>query len=98
MATLSPSRAVNPRLGSYYGIFLSAFAAIALMSLILDGLGFKSAMLSLAMLFGPLLLYIGIGVATQASDPLDFFAAGRRVPAFFNGLLLAMSAFGATGL
>lgn len=98
MANLSPSRAVNPRLGSYFGIFLSAFAAIALMSLILYGLGIDAPMLSLAMLVGPLALYAGIGAATHATDPLDFFAAGRRVPAFFNGLVLAMSAFGATGL
>lgn len=98
MATLSSSRAVNPRLGSYFGIFLSGFAAIALMSLILQGLGVENRLLSLAMLLGPLALYTGIGLATHASDPLDFFAAGRRVPAFFNGLVLAMSAFGATGL
>lgn len=98
MAILSPSRAVNPRLGSYFGIFLSGFAAIALTSLILQGLGVDLSILSLAMLLGPIALYAGIGIATHASDPLDFFAAGRRVPAFFNGLLLAMSAFGATGL
>ncbi len=98
MAILSPSRAVNPRLGSYFGIFLSGFAAIALTSLILQGLGVDLSILSLAMLLGPIALYAGIGIATHASDPLDFFAAGRRVPAFFNGLVLAMSAFGATGL
>lgn len=98
MANLSPSRAVNPRLGSYFGIFLSAFAAIALLSLILYGLGIDIPVLSLAMLLGPLGLYAGIGLSTHATDPLDFFAAGRRVPAFFNGLVLAMSAFGATGL
>ncbi len=98
MAILSPSRAVNPRLGSYFGIFLSAFAALALMSLILQGLGVEGRALSLAMLLGPLLFYVAIGAATQTSDALDFFAAGRRVPAFFNGLVLAMSAFGATGL
>jgi cation/acetate symporter len=98
MAILSPSRAVNPRLGSYFGIFLSGFAAIALTSLILQGLGVELSILSLAMLLGPIALYASIGIATHASDPLDFFAAGRRVPAFFNGLVLAMSAFGATGL
>jgi cation/acetate symporter len=98
MAILSPSRAVNPRLGSYFGIFLSGFTAIALMSFILYGLGVDPSTLSLAMLLGPIGLYVAIGIATHASDPLDFFAAGRRVPAFFNGLVLAMSAFGATGL
>lgn len=98
MAVLSPSRSVNPRLGSYFGIFVSCFAAIALMSLVLQGLGVDLPLLSLAMLLVPVVLYAGIGVATHTNDPLDYFAAGRRVPAFFNGLVLAMSAFGATGL
>ncbi len=98
MAALSPTRAVNPRLGAYFGIFLSCFLAIALMTLILEGLGVDLGVLRLAMLLGPVALYAGIGVATHTSDPLDFFAAGRRVPAFFNGLVLAMAAFGATGL
>lgn len=98
MATISPARAVNPRLGAYFGIFLSSFAAIALTTLILESLGIEVGVLSLAMLLGPLALYVGIGLATHTSDALDFFAAGRRVPAFFNGLVLAMAAFGATGL
>lgn len=97
MAVISAPRTVNPRLGSYYGIFLAGFAALALSSLILSGLGIETATLSLAMLFVPLALYLGIGWATRTEDALDFFAAGRRVPAFFNGLVLAMAAFGATG-
>lgn len=98
MAIVTPARSVNPRLGAYFGIFLSGFFAIALLALILDGLGVDGGLLSLAMLLGPLLLYLGIGASTATTDPLDFFAAGRRVPAFFNGLILAMAAFGATGL
>lgn len=98
MATVSPARAVNPRLGAYFGIFLSGFIAIGLVTFILEGLGVDISVLSLAMLLGPLALYVAIGVATHTGDALDFFAAGRRVPAFFNGLVLAMAAFGATGL
>jgi cation/acetate symporter len=98
MATVSPARSVNPRLGSYFGIFLSGFFSIALLALILDGLGVELGLLSLAMLLGPIVLYVGIGGFTATTDALDFFAAGRRVPAFFNGLVLATAAFGATGL
>lgn len=97
MAFVRAQRSVNPRLGAYYGIFLSIFVAIALVTLILEGLGVGAGFLSWSMLLGPLLLYVVVGAGGYTRDALDFFAAGRRVPAFFNGLGLATAAFGATG-
>ena len=35
MPALARSRLVNPRLGTYFGIFASAFAAVVLMGLLL---------------------------------------------------------------
>ena len=55
---------VNPRLGTYFGIFMSAFAAIALMTLILEGLGVSDDTLRLTMLAGPIGLYAAIGIAS----------------------------------
>jgi cation/acetate symporter len=89
---------VNPRLGTYFGIFMSAFAAIALMTLILEGLGVSDDTLRLTMLAGPIGLYAAIGIASYTNAPIDYFAAGRRVPAFYTGLVLAQTALGATGL
>lgn len=89
---------VNPRLGTYFGIFMSAFVALALLTLILEGLGVGDDMLRLAMSVGPVALYTIIGVAAYTREPLDYFAAGRRVPAFYTGLVLAQTALGATGL
>jgi cation/acetate symporter len=49
-------------------------------------------------MFGvPLALYAGIGFCAPAWEPSDFFACGRRVPAFFNGLVLGIAALGGTG-
>ena len=92
------TRYVNPRLGTYFGIFLSAFVALALMVLILEGLGVEDGTLRAAMLLGPIGLYAFIGVAAFNNEPIDYFAAGRRVPAFYTGLVLAQTALGATGL
>ncbi len=89
---------VNPRLGTYFGIFISAFAAIALMTLILEGLGVSDEALRLTMFLGPIALYATIGIAALTREPIDYFAAGRRVPAFYTGLVLAQTALGATGL
>jgi cation/acetate symporter len=92
------ARVVNPRLGTYFGIFMSAFVALALMALILEGLGAPLFALQTAMLVGPLVLYAAIGLAAFTREPLDYFAAGRRVPAFYSGLVLAQTAMGATGI
>jgi cation/acetate symporter len=43
-------------------------------------------------------LYVAIGAASFTREPLEYFAAGRRVPAAYNGLGLAATAMGATGI
>ncbi|MGE0022547.1 MAG: cation acetate symporter [Hyphomicrobium sp.] len=89
---------VNPRLGTYFGIFMSAFVALTLMTLILGELGVSDDALRLTMFLGPIGLYAIIGAAAYTTEPIDYFAAGRRVPAFYTGLVLAQTALGATGL
>lgn len=96
MAFPSRAKLINPRLGTYFSIFAALFAAVFLLDLILEQLKVSDGLLRLAMLFAPLVLYAVIGGATYTSDILSFFAAGRRVPAGYTGLLMAMSATGAT--
>ncbi len=91
------TRIINPRLGIYFGIFTSFIVALTMVLTILEQLGADDSTLGLLMLLGPLALYTAIGVAGFTREPIDYFAAGRRVPAFYTGLGLAVSAFGATG-
>jgi len=98
MPLTSRTHLVNPRLGIYFGIFTSAYAALVLVLLIFEQLGASDTLIRSVMLAGPLALYIAIGLLAACSEPLDFFASGRRVPPFFNGLVLAIGAVGATGL
>lgn len=92
------SRLVNPRLGTYFGIFAALLAAIFFLAVILEHLGVADRTLRWLMLAAPLALYIVIGVASATASSTDYFAAGRRVPAIFTGISLAVSALGATGL
>lgn len=92
------TRIINPRLGIYFGIFTSLFLALCLVLLILGQLDVAEATLGMFMLICPVVIYVAIGVAGRSDDVLDYFAAGRRVPAFYAGIGLAMSALGATGL
>ncbi|HEX9881931.1 MAG TPA: sodium:solute symporter, partial [Hyphomicrobium sp.] len=50
------------------------------------------------MLLGPLAFYAAIGLLVPTREPLEFFAAGRRVPAGYTGLGIANATLGATGI
>lgn len=97
MAFTSSTRLVNPRLGTYFGIFTAALAALVLMALMLEQLGLSDTLLRWLLFVAPLLLYATIGLNAGAKEPHDYFASGRRVPAFFNGLILGVAALGGTG-
>lgn len=98
MAQSSHRQLVNPRLGRYFGIFASFIFSLIIMLLIFEQLGTSKDRLSYILLLSPLAAYMVIGIIANATDPLDFYASGRRVPAFFNGLGISIASFGATGL
>src|SRR5690242_570915 len=98
MSATPRSRLVNPLLGTYFGIFLSLIVGAVLLLVILEQLGVTDRALRLSMLLGILGLFTAIGIAAFTQLPTEFFASGRRVPAFFNGLILSSAALSGTGL
>ena len=90
------ARLVNPRLGTYFSIFASLIAAIFLMSLLSEQLQVSASFVRAALFIGPLVLYAVIGFSTGTQGALGYFAAGRRVPAGYTGLILAITSIGAT--
>lgn len=87
----------SPLLGLYFGILSAVLAAIVLVLVILEQLGMPDRTLGAAMLAGPVALFAAVGVIGFTRAPAEFFHAGRRVPAFFAGLVLAVVALGGTG-
>jgi cation/acetate symporter len=69
-----------------------------LLLIIFEQLGTSDAFLRWSMLLGPLALYAAIGLLVPTREPLEFFAAGRRVPAGYTGLGIANATLGATGI
>jgi cation/acetate symporter len=98
MSITSRTRFVNPRLGTYFGIFASSLTGLVLLLIIFEQLGTSEAVLRWCMLLVPLALYAGIGLLVPTREPLEFFAAGRRVPAGYSGLGIANATLGATGI
>jgi cation/acetate symporter len=98
MSVTSRTRFVNPRLGTYFGIFASSLTGLVMLLIIFEQLGTSDIVLRWAMLLGPLVLYAAIGLCVPTTEPVEFFAAGRRVPAGYTGLGLAVATMGATGI
>lgn len=97
--TFTPrGRLINPRLGIYFGIFASGFISLVLILLMFEQMGVSRGLLSGLMLGGALSAFLVISVAGISREPIDFFAAGRRVPAVYCGLGIAVSTMGATGM
>jgi cation/acetate symporter len=92
------TRQINPRLGIYFSIFAAAFAGLTVSLVILEQLGYPDSWVRLIMIVAPAAFAAVIGIASISSAPEDYFASGRRVPAPFNGLIIAVTALGATGL
>jgi cation/acetate symporter len=97
MAFTARTRLVNPRLGTYFGIFAAAFVSLVLMALLFEQLGTSDLAVRLLMFAGPIVLFAVIGLLSAAREAGDYFVCGRRVPAFFNGLVLGISALGGAG-
>jgi cation/acetate symporter len=96
MAFGARARVVNPRLGIYFSIFAALFTALFLLVLIFEQLSFSEAFLRGAFFVVPILIYGGIGLSVGSNETLNYFAAGRRAPAAYTGLVLAASALGGT--
>lgn len=97
MMLLPRSRLINPHLGTYYGIYASLIAALVLMVAMFEQLGLPDGLLRGCMFAIPVILYAAFGIAATTRDPYDYFAAGRRIPPFFAGLVLSMAALGGIG-
>lgn len=89
---------VNPKLGNYFAIFSSGFVCLTLLVLVCEQLKAPLWAGAAAMLVFPVLAYILIGALSYTQDSRDYFASGRRVPSFYSGLVLAITAAGATGI
>jgi cation/acetate symporter len=98
MAFSARARMVNPRLGTYFSIFAALFTALFLLILIFEQLSWDEHLLKVAFFVAPIVIYAAIGLSVASGDTLNYFAAGRRVPAAYTGLLLAASSLGATFL
>ncbi len=100
MADPAQSRFVS-QLKRYYALYTGGFIGFVVMLSILEQMGVPNKILGYIFLGVTVLLYAGIGILSRTSDVAEYYVAGRRVPAFFNGMAVGadwMSAASFIGL
>ena len=70
----------------YYGLFTLGFLAFVLLLGLGEKIGLPRVLIGYTFLFATIGLYAGIGVMSRTTDVAEYYVAGRRVPAFFNGM------------
>jgi cation/acetate symporter len=85
MATQSQSQFYSS-LKKYYSFYTGGFIAFVIIVAILEQMGVPNKILGYIFLGATVLLYAGIGVMSKTADVSEYYVAGRRVPALFNGM------------
>ena len=67
--------------GAAFAVFIAAMFA-------LERLGLSRRWIAAVFLLGPVVVYAGIGLAARTMQPADYYVAGRRVPAIYNGMAI----------
>ena len=89
MATQSSTAAADAfykQLGRMYGTYTGGFIAFIVLLAILEQVGVPNKVLGYLFVFFTLAVYAIIGVATRTAQLSEYYVAGRRVPAFYNGM------------
>ena len=77
------------RLTIYYLWYTLLFFIFLISLSILEKEGVPRAWIGYLFMFATIVLYAGIGVVSRTSDIAEYYVAGRRVPAVFNGMATA---------
>ncbi len=78
--------AFKKQLNKVYGFYTLGFLAFIVLVGIAEQMGMGRAMVGYVFLGATVLLYAGIGVMSRTNDAAEYYVAGRRVPAVYNGM------------
>ncbi|MDO8653288.1 MAG: sodium:solute symporter family protein [Undibacterium sp.] len=82
-------RGFTKKLTRYYAWYTLLFIIFLISLAVLEKEGVPRAWIGYLFMFATILLYAGIGVMSRTSDISEYYVAGRRVPAIFNGMATA---------
>jgi cation/acetate symporter len=83
---VSSNKAFFNQLKKYYTWYTGGFLVFLIALAILEQLGLPRVWIGYVFLFATIALYAGIGIMSRTADVAEYYVAGRRVPALFNGM------------
>ena len=86
MATQTATSDFTKNLGRLYGAYTGGFLAFVIFLALLEMVGVPNRILGYLFVFFTLAVYAVIGVMTRTMQVSEYYVAGRRVPAFYNGM------------
>lgn len=80
------SQVFKARLDRVYGWYTGGFIAFVIGLAVLEQTGLPRTWIGFIFLLATIGLYAGIGIMSRTTDPAEYYVAGRRVPAVYNGM------------
>jgi cation/acetate symporter len=78
--------AFKAQLNKVYAWYTGGFAAFVIVLAILEQFGLPRNWIGFIFLLATVALYAGIGIMSRTNDASEYYVAGRRVPAVYNGM------------
>lgn len=85
-AVVEEHRSFTQLLFKWYGRFFIGFLLFLALMFLAEAVGLPKEFIGYGFLLLTIGLYAGIGIATRTGALDEYYVAGRRVPAFFNGM------------
>ncbi len=85
-ASAMANAAFKKQLSKVYGWYTGGFLAFVVVLAVLEQMGLPRNWIGFIFLLATVGLYAGIGVMSRTSDADEYYVAGRRVPALYNGM------------
>jgi cation/acetate symporter len=76
-------------LGRIYSIYTGGFLGFVIILAILSALGVPDVVIGYLFVLLTIAVYAGIGYLSRTAQVSEYYVAGRRVPAFYNGMATA---------
>ncbi|HUG26386.1 sodium:solute symporter family protein [Piscinibacter sp.] len=80
------NRAFKKQLNKVYAWYTGGFMAFVLVLAVLEQMGLPREWIGFIFLIATVGLYAGIGIMSRTTDAAEYYVAGRRVPAIYNGM------------
>jgi len=80
------NKAFKQQLNKVYKWYTGGFAIFVITLAVLEQLGLSREWIGFIFLLATIGLYAGIGIMSRTTDAAEYYVAGRRVPAVYNGM------------